>query len=156
MADSVERQIIARVVAQLASINGTGGYRHDVSAADRRVVGRILQPGLAPVVYVFAGPVATEQIGGRTVLTNFDHRFLVQIEGYVQATSQSPGDVLYQALDMLADIRKAIEDDRGLLGLARDVEVSATAFDGEELDLAGYGIAVVELAIIYARKSGAA
>ena len=79
----------------------------------------------------------------------------VQIEAWTAATSSAPGTALLDALDLQDDIMRALESDRSLGGNVRDLEISASAFDGFELDRPGLGLAVLVCSISYTETAGA-
>ena len=53
------------------------------------------------------------------------------------------------------DIMRALEDDRTLNNLARDVEIRASAFDGQAHERPGLALAIIVCSIFYTERAGA-
>jgi len=151
----LERTILNQIKTQIATVNGSGSYTADLSGSDQCVIGESFAPHRLPGCYIYPDGITTAQTGGRTVLTRYDRTMSVQIEAWTAATSSAPGTALLDALDLQDDIMRALESDRTLGGNVRDVEISASAFDGFELDRPGLGLAVLVLTIQYTETAGA-
>ena len=150
----LERAILTRIKTQIGNVNGSGVYTADLSGSDRVVIGESFSPGRIPCAYIYPNGITTAQTAGRTVLSRFDRTMSVQIEAWTAATSNAPGTALLDALDLQDDIMRALESDRSLGGNVRDLEISASAFDGGELDRPGLGLAVLECSISYTETAG--
>ena len=146
---------MTQVKTQLANVNGSGSYTHDLSGADQIVIGEAFSPHRLPGAYVYVNGVKTTQTAGRTALRRFDRQMDIQIEAWCAATNASPGTTILDALDLQDDIMRAIEADRSLGNNVRDVEVEATAYDGQELDRPSLGLAVLTLKVFYTETAGA-
>ena len=70
-------------------------------------------------------------------------------------TSESSENAVLAAVDAVSDVMRALELDPDVNGLARDVELDVTAYDGEQVQLPGYGIGTIQLFIEYAEQRGA-
>ena len=153
----LERTILNQIKTQIANV-GTGPagtYAHDLRGDDQVVIGESFAPHRLPGCYIYPNGVTTAQTAGRTVLRNYDRTMSVQIEAWTAATSSAPGTALLDALDLQDDIMRALESDRSLGGNVRDLEISASAFDGHELDRPGLGLAVLVCSIDYTETAGA-
>ena len=150
----LERTILTQIKTQIGNVNGAGSYTADLSGDDRVVIGESFSPGRIPCAYIYPDGITTAQTGGRTVLTRYDRTMSVQIEAWTAATSSAPGTALLDALDLQDDIMRALESDRSLGGNVRDLEISASAFDGFELDRPGLGLAVLMCSISYTETAG--
>jgi hypothetical protein len=151
---STERSILAAVKTQIANVNGAGLYTFDLSGADAVVHGQAFQPHRVPGAYVFFGGLSTAQTGGVTVLTKYDRTMIIQVEGWCAAKSAAPADAALEAVDLMDDIMRALEADRSLGGNVRDIEISASALDGQELDRPGLGLCVLQITATYTEAAG--
>ena len=152
---ALERTILNQIKTQIATVNGSGSFTADLSGSDQVVIGESFSPGRIPCAYIYPNGITTTQAAGRTVLTRYDRNMSVQIEAWTAATSSAPGTALLDALDLQDDIMRALESDRSLGGNVRDLEISASAFDGHELDRPGLGLAVLICSIDYTETGGA-
>jgi len=152
---STERSILAAVKAQLANVNGAGSYTFDISGTDAVVQGESFAPHRVPGAYVFFLGLSTAQTGGKTVLTRYDRTMRIQIEGWCAAKSAAPANAALEAIDLMDDIMRALEADRSLGGNVRDIEISASALDGQELDRPGLGLCVLQLTATFTEVAGA-
>ena len=150
----LERTILTQIKTQIGNVNGSGSYTADLSGSDRVVIGETFAPHRLPGCYIYPNGINTSQAAGRTVLTRYDRTMSVQIEAWTAATSSAPGTALLDALDLQDDIMRALESDRSLGGNVRDLEISASAFDGHELDRPGLGLAVLMCSISYTETAG--
>tara|TARA_R110002073_G_scaffold24725_1_gene83084 strand:- start:195 stop:656 length:462 start_codon:yes stop_codon:yes gene_type:complete len=150
----LERAILTRIKTQIGNVNGSGVYTADLSGSDRVVIGESFSPGRIPCAYIYPNGVNTAQTPGRTVLSRYDRTMSVQIEAWTAATSSAPGTALLDALDLQDDIMRALESDRSLGGNVRDLEISASSFDGHELDRPGLGFTVLLCSISYTETAG--
>lgn len=156
---SRERNIVDQVVANLQTINGSsGGYTYDLSGSDQVIVGDQFNPIRLPCAYVFVGGVDTVQEPGVTVLTQYDRTMTLNIIGFVNATNDSPGELMLRALDFQSDVMKCLESDRSLGNggsvLCDDLEISGRTFRGSDLDLPMTGIAALIVSIRYRQDAG--
>lgn len=149
---STETDIIERIQTDLQGVTGSG-YTYDLSGADQCVIGESFAPHRVPGVYIFPGSIKSTQ-GPGTVLTRYDRTMLVQIEGWVAPTSDTPGAALKGALDLGSDIMKAIENDRTLNSNVHDVQMDMISFDGAELQRPGLGAVVVQCVVSYSETAG--
>ena len=152
---ALERTILNQIKTQIATVNGSGSYTADLSGSDQVVIGETFAPHRLPGCYIYPNGITTTQAAGRTVLPRYDRNMSVQIEAWTAATSSAPGTALLDALDLQDDIMRALESDRSLGGNVRDLEISASAFDGHELDRPGLGLAVLICSIDYTEPGGA-
>ena len=151
----LERTILNQIKTQIGNVNGSGSYSADLSGSDQVCIGESFAPHRLPGCYIYPNGINTSQAAGRTVLTRYDRTMSVQIEAWTAATSSAPGTALLDALDLQDDIMRALEADRSLGGNVRDIEISASAFDGHELDRPGLGLCVLVCSISYTEVSGA-
>lgn len=153
---STERDIVTRVKAVLAGINGSsGGFNYDFSATDRVQIGQEQEPIRVPAVYLHPLTVSTSQTAGKTPLRSYGREFNMQLDVFVPATGAEPGNAILAALDAQSDVMKALENDRGLGSVGvHDLEIEASAYNGAEMDLSGVGVATLGLKIIYAERAG--
>ena len=149
---STETDIIERIQTDLQGVTGSG-YTYDLSGSDQVVIGESFAPHRVPGVYVFPGSIKSSQ-GPGTVLSRYDRQMLVQIEGWVAPTTDTPGTALKGALNLGSDIMKAIENDRTLNANVRDVQMDMISFDGSELQRPGLGAVVVQLTVTYSETAG--
>ena len=151
---SKERDILAGVKSQLEGIDATGTYTFDLSDGDRVLVGATMIPDRVPSAYIYATATRSVITPGRTVLRNYDRTLVVQIEAWVNATSDAVGEDHLRALDMQDDVFKAIEGDRTIGGEVDDVILSGQTYDGEALQRPGLGVAVIVLQCTYRDVGG--
>ena len=153
---STERSILTRLKTNLEAVDGTGGYNYDFSAADSVIIGSI-HVGTAPKapgIYIHPLRINSSRNAGRTLLRNYDRECTVQIDVFVPRTSEASDNAVLAAVDAVSDVMRAIELDPDVNGLARDVELDVTAYDGEQVQLPGYGIGTIQLFIEYAEQRG--
>jgi hypothetical protein len=154
---SRERDIVDQVVANLATINGSG-YTFDISSSDQVIVGDQFNPIRVPCAYVFVTSVETSQDAGVTQLTQYDRTMTLNIVGFLNATNDSPGELMLRSLDFQSDVMKCLESDRSLGNggtvLCDDLEVSGRTFRGADLDLPMLGIAALIVSIKYRQDAG--
>ena len=152
---STERTILAAIQSQIQNVNGSGSYTFDLSGT-RTVIGEAFQPARVPGCYVYFLNVTTAQTPGVTVLTRYDRTMTVQAEGWCAAENSTPGNAALEAVDLMDDIMRALEADRSLDGNVRDIEISASALDGQELDRGpGLGLCILQLVVRYTETAGA-
>lgn len=150
MASSL-KSIMAQVVTQLQTANGSGVYTHDLSATGTVVRGAVLDPpqSLASVgVYL---QNLNSEPGAR--LGYWSRTALVGIHGWV-AHDGTEGDAEDVAADLLDDISRALEADRTLSAQVRDIIVSGTAFAGNTYGLGGWAVAAVDLQVTWSQQTG--
>ena len=152
---STERTILAAIQSQIQNVNGSGSYTFDLSGT-RTVIGEAFQPHRVPGCYVYFLNVTTAQTPGITVLTRYDRTMTVQAEGWCAAENSTPGNAALEAVDLMDDIMRALEADRSLDGNVRDIESSASALDGQELDRGpGLGLCSLQIVARYTETAGA-
>ena len=152
------RDILARIKTDLAGINGSGSYNYDLSGDNQVIVAQAMDPVRVPCVYIYSDGMDTAQSPGRTVLTQYDRTLRVMCVGYVAATNDDPEELHLRTWDMLADMQRALEADRGLgpsgSFLCDDLELSMVATDGAQVGRPTMGIAVVALSVSFRQDSG--
>ena len=136
--------ILDAVVARLATINGAGSFVKDLSGgevADQIWFGSTLQPpNLAAdsvCIYDLQEPADDGVALGRR-----ERRLLVELRGFVRSAADAPKSRIYASCDLKDDLITAFTGsaaDRTLGGLVRDTTLEATAFDGMEWGLDGFG-----------------
>jgi hypothetical protein len=152
---STERTILAAIQTQIQNVNGAGSYTFDLSGNDQVVIGEAFQPTRVPCCHVYFLNVTTAQTPGTTVLTRYDRTMSVQAEGWCAAENSTPGNAALEAVDLMDDIMRALEADRSLGGNVRDIEISASAIDGQELDRPTLGLCILSILIRYTETAGA-
>ena len=152
------RDILGRVKTDLAGINGAGSYNYDVSGDNQVVIAQAMDPVRVPCIYVYSDGMDTAQNAGRTVLTQYDRTLRIMCVGYVAGTNDDPGELHLRTWDMLADMQRALEADRGLgpagSPLVDDLELSMVATDGAQVGRPTLGIAVVALSVTFRQAAG--
>ncbi len=152
---STERTILAAIQTQIQNVNGSGSYTFNLSGTDQVVLGESFQPHRVPGCYVYFLNVTTAQTPGTTRLTAYDRTMNVQVEGWCAAENSTPGNAALEAVDLMDDIMRALEADRSLGGSARDIEISASSLDGQELDRPGLGMCILSVVVRYTERAGA-
>ena len=152
---STERTILTAIKTQIQNVNGSGSYTFNLSGADQVVLGESFQPHRVPGCYVYFLNVSTAQTGGTTRLNAYDRTMTCQVEGWVAAENSTPGNAALEAVDLMDDIMRALEADRSLGGNVRDIEISASSLDGQELDRPGLGLCILQLVVRYTETAGA-
>ena len=152
------RDILDRIKVDLSGINGTGSYNYDLSGDDQVIIAQAMDPVRVTCIYVYSDGMETAQTAGRTLLTQYDRKLRVMCVGYVAGTNDDPGELHLRTWDMLADMQRALEADRGLVAsgspLCDDLELSMRATDGAQVGRPTLGIAVVALAVTFRQDSG--
>ena len=151
---SKERQILERVKTQIQTVNGSGSYSYDLSASDRVVFGDRFAPEALPCAYVNLIDINTAQEPGRTLLKRYDRTMQIQIEAWAAVTSSTAGQSILEGCDLMDDIMRALESDRTLNSLARDVEIRASAFDGQQHERPGLALAGLLCSVFYVEGAG--
>lgn len=154
---STERSLLQRVQTDLQAIDGTGSYNYDFTATDAVILGTEaagVSPR-SPGIYIFPMTISTNQAKGRTPLNRFDRIMMVQIDVWVPRTTETAGNAMLAALDAQSDVMRALENDRSLNNLCHDIEIDASAYDGIEIELPGYGVATLRMTITYSEVAGA-
>ena len=152
---SLERLILERVQNRIQTVNGAGSYTYDLSAVDQVVFGDRFSPDRLPGVYINMIDTTTKQEPGRTVLSRYDRVMKIQVEMWSGVTDSTPGLAMLEGADLFADVRRAIESDRSLNNLVRDVESIAASMDGSAAERPGLAFAVMMLTINYTETAGA-
>ena len=154
MSDSRETLQVKAVKAALASCTGTGSYTHDLTGNGRIMVGlrawgHVPEP---PYVIVYSAGTPTEH-GGPLGMYSPAHR--IGIIACAPVSSDDPETGVYAVLDLLADIRRALEADRTLGGTCYDLIVADTPNTPSPWDepvVGVFGDVLVQLT--YQRESG--
>ena len=153
---STERTILERLKTNCAAIDGSGSYNYDFSAADAVVLGS--EPASvaprAPGVYIYPVSVQSSRDGGRTALNRYSRVFVVQLDVWVPRTSETAESAMLAALNAQSDIMRALENDPTCGGSSHDIEIDASAYDGESVQVPGYGVAALRVTIEYTEKRG--
>ena len=154
---STEKTILERVKTQLAAIDGGSGYNYDFSTADAVVIGtmHVGTAPRAPGVYLYPLNIQSTRNAGRTLLRNYDREMTIQIDVFVPRTNEGSDNAVLAALDAVSDVMKVLENDPTVNGVARDVELDVSAYDGEQIALPGYGIGTIQMHIEYTEVRGA-
>ena len=150
-----ERTILSAIQTQIQGVNGSGSYTFNLSGGDQVVLGESFQPHRVPGCYVYFLGLSTAQTPGTPALTRYDRTMTVQLEAWCAAESSAPGNAALEAVDLMDDIMRALESDRSLGGNVRDIEISASSVDGQELDRPGLGLCIMQLLIRYTETAGA-
>lgn len=154
---STERTILTRLQTNLQAIDGTGSFNYDFSPADSVVIGslHVGSAPRAPGIYIQPLRINSSRNAGRTLLRNYDREMTVQIDVFVPRTGEGTANAVLAATDAVSDVMRALEADPTVNGVGRDVELDVTAYDGEQVNLPGYGIGVLQVFIEYAEQRGA-
>lgn len=153
---STEKTILQRLQSNLQAIDGTGAYNFNFSAADSVIIGT-LHVGTAPRapgIYINPLRINSSRNAGRTLLRNYDREATIQIDVFVPRTAETSENAVLAAVDAVSDVMRAVELDPTINGVARDVELDVTAYDGEQVNLPGYGIGTIQLFVEYAEQRG--
>jgi len=152
MAVSDPGTILTTLATTLAGIDATGSYTYDLSDSDDRIQwGALVAPPLVPCVTLMD---YREPVQHGPPLGAYERKGQVSVIGYVAGTEDTPKQRLLAACDLLRDIRLALEGDRGLGGVIRDLVVEGEAFDGLEWGLSQLGVVVVQVGITYVDLPG--
>lgn len=145
-----------RLKSNLEAIDGSGSYNYDFSSSGSVQIGALMVGAAprAPGIYLFPLRINSSRNAGRTLLRNYDREATIQIDVFVPRTADSSENSVLAALDAVSDVMKALELDPEVNNLARDVELDVTAYDGEAVQLPGYGIGTIQLFIEYAEQRG--
>lgn len=153
---STERTILERLKTNCASIDGSGAYNYDFSAADAVILGS--EPAgvapRAPGAYIYPISVQSSRDAGRTALNRYSRVFVVQIDVWVPRTAGTAENAMLAAVNAQSDIMRVLENDPTCNGVAHDVEIDASAYDGESIQVPGYGVAALRVTIEYTEKRG--
>ena len=79
----------------------------------------------------------------------------INIDFQKAAENSTPGNAALEAVDLMDDIMRALEADRSLDGNVRDIEISASSLDGQELDRPGLGLCILQISARYTETAGA-
>ena len=149
-----ERAILNQIKTQLADIDATGSYTHDLSGTDQIKIGGKFSPDRLPAAYLWSISTTTSQTPGRTLLSKYSRTMTAQIEMWVGCNSADSEDIHLATLDAQNDVMLALEADRTLAGAIDDLEVNGTTYDGEAFDSPGLGVAVLQLRMLYSETAG--
>jgi hypothetical protein len=99
--------------------------------------------------------IQSSRNAGRTLLRNYDRELTIQIDVFVPRTAEGADNAVLAAVDAVSDVMKVLENDPEVNGTARDVELDVSAFDGEQIQLPGYGVGTIQMHIEYTERRGA-
>jgi|GEM_PF-4978603 len=125
------KAIRARILEDLATIDGTEGFTFDLSHAGQVASGKYQAPPgtVLPFVSVYTAQVA--EVPGKS-LRHFEQRGLWIVTGWAKANARQPGSVQDAAEDLADDIRKVLRADRTLGGLVLGHTTEATPFEPKD------------------------
>jgi len=153
---STERSILERLKTNCAAVDGSGSYNYDFSASGAVILGS--EPtGVAPRapgVYIYPVSVQSSRQKGRTPLNSYSRVFVVQMDVWVPRTAGTAENAMLSALNAQSDIMRALENDPTCNNLAHDVEIDASAYDGEAIQVPGYGVAALRVSVEFTEKRG--
>ena len=153
---STERTILERLKTNCAAVDGSGAYNYDFSASDAVVLGS--EPSgvapRAPGVYIYPVALQSSRTAGRTPMNKYSREFVVQIDVWVPRTAGTAENAMLAAVDAQSDIMRAIEGDPTCGGVTHEIEIDASAYDGEAIQVPGYGVAALKLTLEYHEKRG--
>lgn len=155
---STERQILERLKANCQAIDGSGTYHYDFATNPDAVILGMEPVGIAPRapgIYMFTGPGNSSRDKARTPLNSFAREMTFQINVWVPRTTESAENGMLAALDATSDVRRVIELDPTCGGLVHDVEIDYLNFDGDLVELPGYGVASLRVTCNYHAVRGA-
>lgn len=154
---STERTILERVRTNCQAIDGSGSYNFDFSDTDAVILG--MEPATtaprSPGIYIFTVQLNSRRIKGRTPLNSFTREFVIQIDCWVPRGSETSGDAMLQAVDASSDVMRALENDPTCGGVTHDLSINALTYDGEQIQIPGYGVASLRVVFDYDEKRGA-
>lgn len=153
---STERTILERIKTDLAAVDGSGSYNYDFSATDAVLLGT--EPAgvapRAPGIYIFPVSLSSSRVKGKTPLNSFSRVFVVQVDTWVPRTTATAENAMLAAVDAQSDVMRALENDPTLNSTVHDIEVDASAYDGEAIQVPGYGVATLRITVEYHEKRG--
>jgi hypothetical protein len=154
---STERSILARIKTDIEGIDGSGSYNYDLSSADAVVMGAepVGVAPRAPGAYLFPVDVSSSRKQGKTPLNRYSRVFVVQVDVWVPRTAGTAESAILAAVDAQSDVMRALENDPTLNGLVHDLEIDAAAYDGEALQVPGYGVVALRVRVEYSEVRGA-
>jgi hypothetical protein len=79
---------------------------------------------------------------------------VVQLDVWVPRTAGTAENAMLAALDAQSDVMRVLENDPTVNGKAIDIEVDASSYDSEAIQIPGYGVATLQLIIEYHEKRG--
>jgi hypothetical protein len=154
---STERTILERIQTNCQAIDGTGSYNFDFSDSDAVILG--MEPAAtaprAPGIYIFTVNLDSRRIKGTTPLNSFTRVFVLQVDCWVPRGSGTPGDAMLRAVDASSDVMRALENDPTCGGVTHDLSVNALTYDGDAIQIPGYGVASLRVQYEYNEKRGA-
>lgn len=148
---AIENTVLNRLKVIFSQDYSSGFSGYDLSGAGSVVIGSI---DLAPVIpcccVVFVDTII--RTGRSMGFYQGDIRF--QIVAYTGGSTLE--DKVSNALNLAADLSKAITSDRslGLSGTIEDCVISRTALSGEEIGVPGVGVALCALTITFSNEFG--
>ena len=153
---STERSILERIRTDCAAIDGSGSYNYDFSADDAVMLGTepIGTQPRAPGIYIFPINLNSSRQKGKTPLNSYTRDYMVQVDVWVPRTTEAASNAMLAAVDAQSDVMRVLENDPTLNGNVHDLEISAASYDGEAIQLPGYGVVTLRVRIEYNEKRG--
>ena len=153
---SRERDILGRMKTNCAAIDGSGSYNYDFSATGAVAIGHEpagLSPR-APGIYIFPGPVRSSRKPKETPLNAFSRVWEVQLDVWVPRTAGTAENACLAIVDAQSDVMRALENDPELNNLVHDIEIDAQTYDGDAIQLPGYGVVTLLARVEYHERRG--
>jgi hypothetical protein len=153
---STERTILERVQTNCQAIDGSGSYNYDFSDTDAVILG--MEPAAtaprSPGIYIFTVNLDSRRIKGKTPLNSYTRVFVIQVDCWVPRTSEAAGVGMLSAVDASSDVMRVLENDPTCGGVTHDLEINALTYDGEQIQIPGYGVASLRVQYEYNEKRG--
>lgn len=138
------------IKAQLASIDGSGSYTYDLSAAGRIIVGQGIPEG-APDLCLWLAQGPLDCPPGESLI-RYKFSLTMYVSAFVPAAADTPESRLDAANDMMKDILLALNSTatkRILGGLVWDTTLSFGAADGQDFGRPGCGVVGGEITLTW-------
>tara|TARA_Y100001963_G_scaffold154896_1_gene244698 strand:- start:974 stop:1429 length:456 start_codon:yes stop_codon:yes gene_type:complete len=148
---AIENTVINRIKTVISSDYSAGFSGYDLSGAGSVVVGDLLSPPVVPCASIIY--IDTIESQGRS-LGRYSGTIRYQISAFTGGSNVQ--ERIENALNLAADISKSLTSDRsmGLVGTIEDLLVNRTALNGEEYQLEGLGIALLEVQVTFSNQFG--
>ena len=153
---STERSILERMRTDCAAIDGSGSYNYDFSADDAVMLGTepIGTQPRAPGIYIFPINLNSSRQKGKTPLNSYTRDFTAQIDVWVPRTTETASNAMLAAVDAQSDVMRVLENDPTLNAIVYDLEINAASYDGESIQMPGYGVVTLRVRVEYNEKRG--
>ena len=154
---STERSILERIRTDCATIDGSGSYNYDFSADDAVILGTepIGTQPRAPGIYIFPINLNSSRQKGKTPLNSYTRDYMVQVDVWGPRTTETAANAMLAAVDAQSDVMRVLENDPTLGGVVHDLEINAASYDGESIQMPGYGVVTLRVTVEYNEKRGA-